>query len=327
MKREFNIATRLLVAEAEKRGISTEVIQPGKVMKFKLGGHEEYTYAQMFSQSSGVANRACADKAITKVFLKKAGVSVADSLECGKNDFKEALDFAEQKQWNIVFKPTRGEKGKLVFTTISSEEDLEKAWKEMFLFYDACLIEEKFEGKEYRVLATREKVLGIAYRKPANVEGDGSHTIQELIDIKNSDPRRSDNIGDPVVKIKINDEVLANLKQLNLTLESIPMKGETVYLRKNSNISTGGESFDFTDEADDSVKEIAVKAVSAIPGLAYGGVDFMTKDINESQNKDSYIIVEMNCSPGIDLHHFPYKGTQRDVAKDLMDLIFPETVK
>lgn len=103
-------------------------------------------------------------------------------------------------------------------------------------------------------------------------------------------------------------------------------RDQKIYLRKNSNLSTGGDSIDLTDETHPELKKIAVKAINAIPGLAYGGVDLMSsRDISKKPTKNSYIILEINSSPGISMHYDPIKGKTRDVAKDVIDLLFPET--
>ena len=101
---------------------------------------------------------------------------------------------------------------------------------------------------------------------------------------------------------------------------------EKIYLRNESSVSTGGDSIDVTDLVHPDLKKIAIKAVRAIPGLAYAGVDLMTnKDISKKPTKNSYIVLEINSSPGIDIHHFPFKGKSRDVAKGIIDILFPET--
>ena len=187
------------------------------------------------------------------------------------------------------------------------------------------LVEKEFKGKDFRIVATRNKFLAATYREPANVIGDGIHSIRELIKIKNSDFLRG---GDeqPLVKIKVNNEVKKNLSDQKLNSESVVLKGKKVYLRKNANISTGGDSIDVTDLIHPEFKKIAVCAVCAIPGLAYAGVDLMTNnDISQKPTKNSYVIIEMNSSPGISIHHFPYQGKPRNVAKGIIDILFPET--
>ena len=106
------------------------------------------------------------------------------------------------------------------------------------------------------------------------------------------------------------------------------LKGERIYLRKNSNLSTGGDSIDITDIIHPDFKKIAIKTIHAIPGIVYAGIDLMTdKDISKKPTRNNYIIIEMNLSPGIFMHHFPYKGRSRNVAKEIIDMLFPENKK
>ena len=119
-----------------------------------------------------------------------------------------------------------------------------------------------------------------------------------------------------------------NLIEQKIKADYLPTKNGKTYLRKESNISTGGDSIDVTDLVHLELKKIAIDTVKAIPGLAYAVVDLMTnKDISEKPTKNSYIVIELNASPGIDIHHFPFKGKPRDVAKGIIDILFPETKK
>jgi cyanophycin synthetase len=325
MNKKFNIATELYIEEANRRGVKSEVIYPGKVLKFSYNNHVEFTYDQFFSCFSAVAYKSCENKAVTKTFLEKVGIAVPLGKEYSLEEYDPALHFAKDRNYGVVLKPLEGKKGISVFSGINDEQEFKMAWDEIFRSYSAAILEEKFQGDEYRIIATREKTLAVVCRKPANIVGDGSHTVHELIDLKNSDPRRSDDAGDPVVKIKIDNIVLSKLKSQNLSLHSILKKGQLVFLRNNSNLSTGGESMNVTDIAHRSVKEIGQHAINAIPGLPFGGVDFMTKDISKPQETGTYVIIEINASPGIDMHHFPYEGKSINVAKEIIDIIFPET--
>lgn len=108
---------------------------------------------------------------------------------------------------------------------------------------------------------------------------------------------------------------------------SIPQKGKRIYLRRVSNVSQGGAAIDFTDKVHSSVKEIALKAINAVPGLSFAGIDFLSKDITKKQTQDSYIIIEINDSPGFDIHDFPYEGENRHAAREFLFLMFPELKK
>jgi len=324
MFEDFNIASRLILEEARSRGINTSFVYKN-FAKMQFGNHIEYLHAQISSKTTAVARRICADKNITKTFLRSAGISVADGKAFTPDQLDEAKQYISGQNHPFVIKPATGGMGKDVFLDINNEDQLEIAWKKMDPKTELIVVERQFSGEEYRLMVTREKFLAATKRVPANVVGDGVNTIAQLVEQKNSDPRRSDDTHDPIVKIRLDDTALFHLEQSGYSPDFIPEKSQTVYIRKNSNISTGGDSYDYTDKIHDTVKEIALRTIKAIPGLAWAGIDFMSQDTATEQKPDDYIIVEVNSSPGIDMHHFPYSGQPRDVARDLIDLLFPET--
>lgn len=327
----YSISTAIIAAEAKKRGIKVIPIHPGKVILLKVGDHEEYFFYQFSSLTSSVAHQISNHKDAARSFLARHGLSVSRGGDFDPTSLPQALEFFNKINKPVVLKPTSGSHGRCVFTGIKTEKDFKECWSKIKRKYKRILVEEMFQGgTEYRIVATREKVLAITNRVPANVAGDGIHTIKELVKIKNNDPRRAedDSYADhskPLVKIKIDGMVKRMLEEKGLNADSIPKNGQLIFLRKNSNLSTGGDSIDYTDKVHPSVKKLAVEAIRSIPGLNYGGVDFLSKDITKEQTKDIYIIIEVNVSPGIFMHHFPYKGKPRDVAKEILDITFPET--
>ena len=52
------------------------------------------------------------------------------------------------------------------------------------------VVETFIPGKDYRILVVNNQVVAVAERVPAHVIGDGKHTVAELIEITNADPRR-----------------------------------------------------------------------------------------------------------------------------------------
>ena len=108
------------------------------------------------------------------------------------------------------------------------------------------------------------------------------------------------------------------LKQQGIDFDYIPSKDETVYLRENSNISTGGDSIDFTDDIPQKFKDIAVEATKAI-GAKICGVDMMLEDYSDENS--NYSIIELNFNPAIHIHSFPYKGTERKIAVEVLRLL------
>lgn len=332
MKENYTISTQIIVNEANERGIKVEDLCPGKVVRLSLGDHEEHLCCQFISKTTSVAYEIANNKNLTKQILKEAGISIAEGEKFTKNQLDEALVFAKRIGFPVVIKPTNSSHGNCVFANLADEDEFIEHWQKVSIKFNNILVESYFDGgTEYRVVASQDKVLGITNRVPANVIGDGIHTIKELVDIKNSDPRRGDDsykdFKKCLVKIEIDDVVAETLKKVDLDINYKPADGEQIFLRENSNLSTGGDSIDFTDKVHPSVNEIAIKAIRAIPGLAYGGMDFLSKDITNEQTSKNYIIVEINASPGIFMHHFPYEGQSRDVAGDILDIAFPETKK
>ncbi|MFA4995651.1 MAG: hypothetical protein WC536_00730 [Patescibacteria group bacterium] len=319
----------LILEEAINRGIQSEHVEGSDF--FILRHNDKVRTLRIDNNSLGFSSHAVKilnDKHQTKIFLKRAGLSVSSGVKLSVSNRKSILDAYEQLTKPLVVKPANDTYGgECVMVNIEKASDLlKKVGQCKKRGHREVIVEEQFVGGlEYRILASRNNVVGIICRVPANVIGDGKHTVKELIEIKNSDSRRGGHdYKKPLLKIEIDNVVRSSLKNQRLSLNSVISSGKQIFLRSNSNLSTGGDSIDCTDIAHSSVKEIAIKAINSIPELPYGGVDFITKDITKEQTKDSYAIIEINASPMISMHHFPYKGKPRNVAKEIIDIVFPE---
>jgi len=326
------ISSIILAEEALKRGIKINHINRYQkrmaFLELSYKKHFEYIAGQNVSQTSFTGNYATSNKALTKSLLARAKINIAKGKLFGRDDIGKAQDFINKIGYPIVIKKKDGTHGDSVFVGIKNRKMRDEAISCILKENDDVLIEKEFRGKEYRIIATRNKFVAATNRIPANVIGDGIHTIRELIENKNNDPKRGNSFFErkPLRKIKVDNIVKQNISEQNMTLNTILSKKEKIYLRKTSNLSTGGDSIDVTDQVHSDIKKIAVKTIKAIPGLAYAGVDFMTnQDISKKPTKSSYIIIEINASPGIFMHHSPYQGKSRNVAKEVIDILFPET--
>jgi len=322
-------SARLIAREAKILGISFQEIPESRVFILEYQGVTRFLHSLMPSQTSELAYHVCRDKVATHAFLEPRGISMAKGFHLLREDsLAYQLEVFSALEKPLVIKPAEGKEGALVFMGIETQEHYLSAVQQAFTFttdhLSRVLIEETVKGTEYRILTTRNKVVAIVNREPANVTGDGISSISELIFIKNSDPRRGDSSQGPMTKIKIDQHVLDKLTSQNLTLNFIPTVGTKVHLRHNSNISTGGDSIDFTNIAHPSVQEICVKIVNSVPGLHFCGIDFMTTDITAAQTMDMYKIIEINSFPGLDLHEFPYSGQSRPAARELLRTLFAE---
>jgi glutamate--cysteine ligase len=221
-------------------------------------------------------------------------------------------------QLPAVVKPVNTDHGIAVSTNIQNRQELYLAIENAFKFAQKVIVEEFVPGQEYRFLVIDYVVRAIAFREPANVTGDGQSTIQQLIDKKNEG--RGNDYRHPLLKIVVDEEVKRHLNALSLTTNSVLKTGEKVYLRKNSNLSTGGDSIDVTDEMPDFYKDVAVKAAQAA-GLKIAGIDIIIKDPEAAPSPENYIVVELNAPAMLSMHDFPYIGKNRHVEKYVLDAI------
>src|SRR5699024_3990775 len=173
-------------------------------------------------------------------------------------------------------------------------------------------------GEDYRLYVVGDKFVGAIKRIPANIIGGGKNTVNQLINLKNLSRDKNPAIGKS--PIKIDKELLNELSKMDYTLDSIPKKGELLYLKSKSNISSGRDPIDATDEIPDRVKNMAVAACNAIPGLVKSGV-YVIYD----KGTNNAIILEINTLPSIRTHLFTMEGKARDIPSAIIDYYFPET--
>jgi D-alanine-D-alanine ligase-like ATP-grasp enzyme len=326
-------SSRLILKEAEKYGISWKIIPGTQIITLKYKKQERSYHHQIPSSTSLLAHYCCSHKKTTSNLLKQAGINVPKGYRVRRKHQQEELKaIFESLKKPLAIKPSDGTWGDNISLNISDYQDYLKA-VDLALSYSlkkntGAIVEEMFEGEEYRILVSREKVIGVLKRIPANVIGNSQDNIEKLIKEKNKEEIRGIKGDDKSHnKIIINKRLKNYLEKQNLSLESIPQKNERIYLRKVSNISQGGDAIDFTDQIHPSVEKIAIKAINTIPGLSFAGIDFMTKDITKEQDDNSYVIIEINDSPGFDIHDYPYQGKNRHAAREFLFLIFPELKK
>lgn len=315
---DLELSTQILLKEAIKRGIEVKIIDRlENFISLEKNGKIEYIkQATKTSKDNYVSVLIMENKTITKKVLEDNNVRVPEGIEVSSLD-ELKVNIKDIINKPIVMKPksTNFGLGINIFKDGASEEDILKAWEMASKFDNTILIEEFIKGKEYRFLVIDDKVSGILHRVPANVKGNGVSTIEELVEIKNQDPLRGYHYVTPLEKIKLDENAVLFLKLQNKNINYIPKDGEIVYLRENSNISTGGDSIDYTDDIPERFKEIAIKSAKAV-NAKFCGVDMMIENYKD-ENSD-YGIIELNFNPAIHIHSYPYKGKERNIAVDII---------
>ena len=165
-------------------------------------------------------------------------------------------------------------------------------------------------------------MVAVAERVPAHVIGDGTHTVSDLVEIANSDPRRGIGHEKVLTRIKVDDAAIELLRKQGYGLDDVPPAEAFVKLAATGNMSTGGNSIDRTWEAHEENVEIAEEAARVV-GLDVAGIDFLAPDITEPVRETGGAIVEVNAAPGFRMHTNPTEGEAQFVAKDVVDLLFP----
>lgn len=327
----LDVETELIIESAIAHGVEWRVIPDSDMLELSYNGKKQTFTERIPPTTSYGAMISCENKVWTRAFLADAKVPITKGYFITKNDSEETITSVfEALQKPLVVKITHGSHGDGVVVNVKDLEKYKETVKKLLTFSDhpqsGVLVEEMFFGNEYRILCTRDKVLGVINRDPANVIGDGKLTIKELIDKKNTDPMRNITPG-LYPHIKLDEDMIAFLEDQGLTPDSIVEEGKKIRLRGVSNIKAGGDSIDFTDNIHKSVIDVVLKTVRAIPDLSWTGIDFMTTDITAEQTPDTYRIIEVNSAPDFAMHQIPMVGTPRDVATEFLFLLFPELNK
>lgn len=300
------------------------VDEPGQLFSLHSKEKSHYFFRTRGDKVTNEAVEKGMDKQRTKELLKKAGIPVPDGRQFSRKDDEETvIEYAETLGYPVVIKPKDGSFGRGVMSDIKSEEELKYSLQYLReqLEEDQIIVEKYIPGNDYRLYVVDDKVVGAILRVPPNVVGDGINSIEALIDIKNSERQLNPRLT--TCPIKINQELVDYIGKTGYTLESIPGKDEVVYLSDKGNISIGGDPIDVLDELSDEIKQIAVQALRAIPGLTHGAVDLII-DKDQDGNEAGYVI-ELNPTAQIGGILFPVKGKSRDIPAAIIDYYFPET--
>lgn len=258
------------------------------------------------------------DKLITKKLLRIHNIPVAkgDKIKNVINLLKEA----EEIGYPVVIKPQYGNKGNGVILNIKNEKELLGAYNKLKDKFKDLIIEKYHKGNDYRVCVVNYKVVAVSLRIPPFIIGNGIDTIFDLINELNGDSLRGDDHEKPLTKVKIDEEVLACLKDQGKSLMDILENHEKIYLRRNANLSTGGEAIDCTDEICSENIDLCIRTAKALR-LDICGIDICSVDISKPLY-DNGVIMEVNAAPGLRMHINPSKGESRNIAKEIINMMY-----
>lgn len=315
--KNMELSTKILIEEAKKKLYEVDILDEySNVISISDGNKKELVVQATKTNKDMYANILMLEnKYMTKKILDEANINVP----YGKTitSIKE-VDYNVFKEKKMVIKPldTNFGLGISILEITEDKKQIDKALELAFSYSDKIIVEEFFEGQEYRFLVIDDELVSIVKRIPANVIGDGKSTIEELVREKNNSKLRGKDYKRPLEKMEIGDFENNFLALQNKDKFYVPEVNEIVYLRENSNISTGGDSEEVYDLMSDYFKEEAIKASKAM-GVNICGVDMII-----SKDYQDYVIIEANFNPAIQMHTYPYFGIGKNVAKKVLDLLF-----
>ncbi len=321
-RRAFGPSTQAILDEAAGRDIPYLRLNDQSLVQLGQGKYQQRIRATMTSKTAALAVDIAGDKDLTARLLASAGLPVPTSEVVRTAD--AAVAAAKRIGYPIVTKPLDGNHGRGVSLGLTSERAVRSGFSRAAKETRAgsVVVETMIAGNDYRLLVVGGQMVAVAERVPAHVVGDGEHTVRELVEIANADPRRGLGHEKVLTRIKIDAVAEKLVRAQKLGLDDVPQRDVVVKLAATGNMSTGGSSIDRTWEAHEDNIEIAEEAARVV-GLDVAGIDFIAPDITRPVRETGGAIVEVNAAPGFRMHTHPTEGEPQYVAKPVIDLLFP----
>jgi len=324
----IQLRTVCFMEEAKKRGISFKVF-------YGPFGYTNYFQAKINGkifrlESLPLANFASRlslqivdDKEKSKQRLKKGKFPIAEGKAFWFWQKRKAIEFGtNQIGFPLVVKPRSGSLSRHVTTNIQNLSRLKEAMSKA-ISYSPVFLLEKFipDTFVHRATVVDFDYIFCVKQAPANVKGDGTSSIRDLIDKKNKDPRRGEEgqKGFVLYKIVENEVTERLLAEKGYDILSIPEKNEIVWLQKDSFLRLGGDLIELTPQIHQDNSRL-FRDIARFFDIRLVGIDFLCQDISVSWKNQRCAILELNSVPCIEMHHFPSEGDPQNAAKAVVNL-------
>lgn len=314
-------STGSIVEEAVARNIPWIRLGRNSLVQLGYGVHQQRFQATITGKTSSIAVDIACNKEITKKMLDEAAIPVpTGDLVVDEEGLEKVI---AKIGYPLVLKPLDGNHGRGQTINVNDWETAKIGLEHAQNVSRKVIVEKYITGYDFRILVINHKMVAAARRVPANVVGDGHHKLGELIEMENNDPRRGYGHENVLTEILVDKDTLELMEKLNYTLDSVPKKGEIVYLKSTANLSTGGTSIDVTDMIHpDNIT--MCERISKIVGLDVCGIDIMAENLTQPLKESGGAILEVNAAPGFRMHLAPSEGLPRNVAAPVVDMLYPQ---
>ena len=319
-RRALGPSTTSLVHAAEERNIPWLRLNSQSLVQLGYGKYQQRIQATITGKTSHIAVELASDKEETNKILASLGLPVP------RQELVQTEDHAKRSArrigYPVVTKPYNGNHGRGISIRLTNDEEVVAGFRAAREHSRSVIVETFVTGDDHRLLVVNGELVAATRRTPGHVVGDGVHTVAQLVDVVNQDPRRGVGHEKVLTRLELDAQAEMMLGRVGYDRDSVPKADEVVYLRSTANLSTGGTATDVTDIIHPDNRDMAVRAIKAI-GLDVGGVDFLSDNIAESYQTHGGGICEVNAAPGFRMHVAPSEGTARDVAGPVIDMLFP----
>jgi cyanophycin synthetase len=319
-KSQLGPSTNALVQEAMKRNIPVMRLNNESFIQLGYGAAQQRIQATIAGTTGNIAVDIAGNKQVTKQVLQSNYVPVPEGGVITEKE--QLLPVINDIGYPVVIKPLDGNQGKGITAHIKNYQEAVNAFKLAKQFGKELICEKCIAGSDYRILVIDYKFTAAALRTPPAVTGDGIHTVCELIEIINADPRRGIDHENELTKIKVDEVTLDLIGKKGFTLNSVLPAGHELLLKTTANLSTGGTAEDVTDFV--HPENIALfERIARLVGLNICGIDIMAPELDTPIVQNGGAVLEVNAAPGLRMHLSPSKGKPRPVAKAILDMLFP----
>src|SRR6202166_2157310 len=319
-RRALGPSTASLVRAAEQRDIPWLRLNDQSLVQLGHGKYQQRIQATVTSRTPHIAVALASDKEETNKILATLGLPVPQQELVHSEE--QAVRAAGRIGFPVVTKPYDGNHGRGISIRLTTEEEVAQGFAVAREHSRSVIVETFLEGDDHRLLVVNGELVAATRRTPGHVVGDGRHTVAQLIEIVNQDPRRGVGHEKVLTRLEMDAQAQKMLEGAGLHADSIPPASQVVYLRSTANLSTGGTATDVTDVIHPDNREMAERAVRAI-GLDVGGVDFLSKNITESYRTIGGGICDVDAATEVRMHVAPSEGRGSAVAAPVVAMWFP----
>jgi cyanophycin synthetase len=313
-------STNSIVEEAVSRGIPYKRLDGSSLLVLGYGDKQKKVRATVAGTTFGIGIEIARDKEETKTLLAAAHVPVPAGVLV--HDEQELTSLLPSVQFPVVLKPLNGNHGRGITTNVRDGGEALEAFRIASTISKPVILEEFVEGDDYRLIVVNYKFVAAARRTPAQVIGDGRSTIAQLIAEVNRDPMRGEGHDNMMTKIELDAVSESILQKENLQPGDVLPRGKKLQLKHTANISTGGTAEDVTDVVH-PYNVFLAERIARIIGLDICGIDILARDITRELTRDNGAVVEVNAGPGLRMHLEPFRGQPRNIARPIIDMLFP----